>query len=132
MDGLKQPVPPNIPEADLELVGIGEVGECDSGGTGEGDQTGSGDEGGLGLFLGAGGFDLHLGFDRPDVGLSVLINGNTTLDGCLVVLGKDGNGGTLLLGDGGESVGGAQGKKDDGASRLHFDTVLLKSLTDKI
>ncbi len=65
----------------LELVGIGKVGKGNSGNTGKGGKSGTGKQVSLDLFFGRSGFDLHLGLNGPNVGLSVLIDGNSTFDG---------------------------------------------------
>lgn len=62
------------------MVRVGKVGQGNSGGSGKGDKAGSGEEVSLDLFLGRGRFDLHLGLNGPNVGLSVLIDGNSSLD----------------------------------------------------
>ena len=72
----------------LELVGIGEVVQGESGGSGKGSKAGSSKEVSLDLILGGSRFDLHLGLNGPDVGLSVLIDGNSSLDSGTVFLRK--------------------------------------------
>ena len=62
------------------MVRVGKVGQGNSGGSGKGNKAGSGEEVSLDLFLSRGGFDLHFGLNGPNVGLSVLIDGNSSLN----------------------------------------------------
>jgi len=77
--------------AELELIGIREVGQGKSRSTPEGNEAHAGDEVSLDLVLVGCRLDLHLRFDGPDIGLSVLVNRDTTF-GTVVVLGTDGGG----------------------------------------
>ena len=63
------------------MVRIGKVGKGNSGNTSESNKSGTGKQISLDLIFGRSGFDLHLGLNGPDVGLSVLIDGNSTFDG---------------------------------------------------
>ena len=64
----------------LELVGIGQVGENGGGGHDANGQSSCGKECVLCLFFVGLVFNLHLGFESPNVGLSVLVDRNTTLN----------------------------------------------------
>jgi hypothetical protein len=79
----------NKPTNSLELVGIGEVRQSESGGSGKGYQTDGSGKVSLDFVLSGGGVDLHLGLDGPDIGFSVLIDGDTSLGGGIIVLGKE-------------------------------------------
>lgn len=65
----------------LELIRIGKVGKDPGRNGSKGSQTTDGKQSRAGLLFGALGIDLHLGFDGPNVGFAVLVDGYSTLGG---------------------------------------------------
>ena len=64
----------------LELVRVGQVGKDESGSDGKCSKTSTGSKGGCRLLFTALGRNFHLWLNGPDVGLSVLVHRNTSLD----------------------------------------------------